>query len=336
MANKRFKQYYKRLAKEGIMKSLLCGLIVGFSALFLSATVFWIVGVKQVWIVAIVFAVAVGIATPLFYYKRFKPTTKKIAERVDALGLEERILTMTELEGDTSYIAMRQREDALNALKTVHAGLVPLAISTSLIIATIVSGGGGALMTTISVLAANNVIKSGLEIVNPSVDETAKDFEVLYEIEEGEGEIVGDAFQLVTEGEDAMPVMAVPEDGWAFVEWSDGSEDPYREDLNITKDLTIYAVFGQLQEGDGEDGDEGDEAGDQPKEGEKEGENEGDGENAGGEYVSNNQVIDGETTFDDAIYENAYEDALNDMNESGDYSDEEKDVVGGYFDSVKK
>lgn len=348
MDGKHFQDYYKRLAKESILKAVLCGLVVGFIALFITAAFFWFFGVQQVWLVAIVFAVAFGASAPLFYYKRFKPTTKMIAKRVDAMGLEERLLTMTELEGDQSYIAKRQREDALAALKTVKASWVKIAVSVPLIIAVAVSCVFGAGMTTVSVLAARGVIESGGNIINPPEDDTPKEITVSYEVEEGEGEIVGvdggEPFQIVMEGDDASPVMAVPEDGWAFVQWSDGLEYPYRQDFAIKESMTIYAIFGELQEDEGEgegEGEEGDESSDKPpKDGESNGkdsqESDKQGPGAGGDYVANNQIKDGKTELEDAVFDNAYEDAVEDMNESGDYTDEDKKIIGGYFDSIRK
>lgn len=351
MADLHFRDYRKRLVKEGVLKSVLCALIVGSIATFIAATVFWLVGMEKekVWIVLtvclIVFFIFAGGSMPLFYFKRFKPTTKAIAKRVDALGLEERLITMTELEGDTSFIATRQREDALAALKTVQAAWVKIAISVPLIIAVSVSCLFGAGMTTVSVLAASDIIESGGEIINP--EDEIKEFDVIYEVQEGEGEIIGldggAPFQRVFEGDDALPVMAIPEDGYAFVEWSDGNEDPYRQDLRIKESMTIYAIFGELTEGDGEgmEGEgEGDEPADKPAEGEGNGQAQDQdpspGSGSGGNYEENNQYLDGDKKLEDAIYDNAYEDAINDMTENGEYTEEDKSIIGGYFDSIKK
>ena len=140
MAGELFKKYYRRIAKEGFLKSILSGLVVGFLAMLLTAGLFWYMGWKAVWICGIVGCALTALATYLFYRFKFQPTTKAIAKRIDELGLEERILTMTELEGDESYIAMKQREDALKALGTVHAGLIKIVVSAPLVIATVMSG----------------------------------------------------------------------------------------------------------------------------------------------------------------------------------------------------
>ena len=132
MAGELFKKYYSRLAKEGFLKALVCGLIIGFSLLLISAAVFWLADIERFWLCIVLWAVATATATPIFYFKAFRPTIKAIAKRVDELGLEERILTMTELEKDDSYIAMRQREDAKAALKTIDAKRLKFAISIPL------------------------------------------------------------------------------------------------------------------------------------------------------------------------------------------------------------
>lgn len=353
MANEVFKQYYKRLSREGILRSFLWALTFSFVALFVSATVFWIVAVKYVWICAIIFAVFLGGLTPLFYFTKFKPDKKAIAKRIDELGLEERVLTMTQLENDDSFIAKIQRDDTLAALKTVNASLIPVAISLPLILATVFSGLAGTAMTVVSALAAGNLIPDGGQIINPKPEIVLNEYEVIYEVEEGAGEIFAadgsdeGAFQIVVEGDDAQPVIAVPDDGWAFVAWSDGNEDFYRQDLAITENMTITAIFMELEEGsegeegegqpgEGDSGDEkkpGDQSGD--GEGESEGE-EGDGEGAGGKYEPSNQVIDGETYYGGSVYEGAYDSAVDEMDKNGDISEDEKDFIGGYWEGIRK
>lgn len=338
-----FRKYYSRLAKEGFLKALLWGLIIGFSAMLITATVFWFVDFKHFWVAILVFVGISGAVTPIFYFKKFLPTTKSIAMRVDELGLEERILTMTALEGDESYIAMKQREDALKALTTVNAQMLKFAVSLPLIIATAVAGLCGMGMTTVSALSANEVIKSGKDIIEESTAVPPKQFEVSYKAEKG-GMIEGKEFQLVYEGEDALPVMAIPDDDWIFVEWSDGYTDPYREDFEITKDMELTAIFAMLEDGadgfDGVPGEEGDEAGDKPsdKKGQAPpGETEakpGEGEQTGGRYEQNNQVIDGGTYYGDE-YAGAYDEAMEEVSQDAGLPGDLSEIIGDYFDSIK-
>lgn len=353
MANEIFQDYYKRLAREGVLRAFLCALTAAFCALFVSATVFWIVDFKHIWVCAVIFVAFLGGFTPLFYFWKFKPNKKAIAKRIDELGLEERILTMTQLEGDDSFMARKQREDALGALASVNAALISFAISLPMILAPSISAGAATAMTVVYALAQADVIPDGGDIINPEPEVILKEFKVTYKVGEGDGEIFaaeddGDgAEQIVVEGEDASPVVAVPEDGWAFLSWSDGFEEPYRQDLCITEDLEIFAIFGELEEGgEGEDGDEGEgegDSGDEQKPGEEgEGESgEGEeqkqpGEGAGGKYEPSNQVIDGETFYGGSIYEGAYGTAMDEMDKNGDMSEDEKDFIGGYWEDIRK
>ena len=297
-------------------------------------------GWKAVWICAIIFAViTAGVAVLLFKFK-FKPNKKQVAKRVDELGLEERMLTMAELEGDDSFIAKRQREDALQALSTVNASFIKFAISLPLIIAVSISGVLGLGMTTVSALSAAGVIQGGDEIINPDPEPELKQFEIFYEILDGEGMIIGETaesgpFQIVLEGHDALPVIAIPDEGYIFIGWDDGPMDPYRVDTNITESRTYYALFAEADEGDDESEDEGEGEGDRPQKNEAGKESSGSGA-SGGKYEPNNQVIDGETYYGGELFEGAYEEAVDKVNKDGDMDDKDKDVVGGYFDGIRE
>ena len=119
MTSQLYLKYHKRINRESVIKSLLLGLIVGAAVLLATSFLAWMTNPDFLWLAVIAFVLVTAGFTPLFYYKKYKPTTKAIAMRVDALGLEERLLTMAELEGDDSYLAKRQREDALRAMETV-------------------------------------------------------------------------------------------------------------------------------------------------------------------------------------------------------------------------
>ena len=73
MTGELFKKYYSRLAKEGFLKALVCGLIIGFSLLLISAAVFWLADIERFWLCIVLLAVATAVATPIFYYTAFLP-----------------------------------------------------------------------------------------------------------------------------------------------------------------------------------------------------------------------------------------------------------------------
>ncbi|MBE7079609.1 MAG: hypothetical protein E7371_00050 [Clostridiales bacterium] len=333
MSAKLFQKYYSRIAREGILKSLLLGLVLGFAVLFLSATVFWFVNPNLFWVAILLFALVTAGAAYFLYEKKFRPTTKQIARRVDELGLEERMLTMAQLEGDESYIAMRQREDALEALETVNENLIKIIVSIPLIICTSISAVFGLGMTTVTTLSSAGIIMSGKEWLAGLLAEPPQQIELIYEAEAKGGSLEGEVRQVVEEGQNASPVRAVPKDGWAFLEWSDGKTDPYRVDEGVTESFTVIAKFIALEEADN-DGSPNDEATDLPQDaGEQEG-NSGQGDGAGGEYKPVNQVIDGNTYYGHE-YNVALEEVLGLLAQDNAMPEELKLLISNYFDTIK-
>lgn len=57
------------------------------------------------------------------------------------------------------------------------------------------------------------------------------------------GTIQGEALQTVSLDGDGHAVTAVPETAYAFVQWSDGSTENPRTDLDVTEDLSVTAIF---------------------------------------------------------------------------------------------
>lgn len=57
------------------------------------------------------------------------------------------------------------------------------------------------------------------------------------------GRIEGRAAQFVDYGDDAEPVKVVPNEGYIFVGWSDGVETAERQDLAVTKQINVWALF---------------------------------------------------------------------------------------------
>ena len=57
------------------------------------------------------------------------------------------------------------------------------------------------------------------------------------------GSISGDLLQTVDSGSSGTEVTAVPESGYYFAGWSDGSTDNPRIDINVTDDISVRAIF---------------------------------------------------------------------------------------------
>jgi hypothetical protein len=64
----------------------------------------------------------------------------------------------------------------------------------------------------------------------------------------GHGNISGKTLQTVNFGESGAEVEAVPDAGYHFVSWSDGSKDNPRTDGNVTHDINVTANFAKSLE----------------------------------------------------------------------------------------
>ncbi len=257
---KLFGKYYKRLSRQSWVKSLICGLIVGCVAMLITAFGLWLAGGKAFYFAFV--ALAVGTATaPLFYKFVFKPTTKAVAGKIDELGLEERMITMTELEGDESYLACRQREDAIKSLNSVSEGLLKLVVSVPMLIVLSVSillSGG---MTAVAALSGAGIINSGKDVIDEIKHDQATRYTIEYEVD-GDGVIEGDIVQSIEAGQNGTMVTAVALDGYAFLQWSDGLENPVRCEVKVSEDMKLTAVFIELDESEGDGDGDGDGEGD--------------------------------------------------------------------------
>lgn len=356
MADKIFKEYYNRLAKEGWLKAVICGLIFAFAALFASAVTFWMFAIKQLWLVFVIFGVVVIGATVLSYFVKFRPSTKDIARRVDELGLEERLLTMTQLQNDQSYIAMKQREDTLNALKKVAAKDVKMAISTAMLVIMSIAFVFSTGATTVYALSANDLLPSGSELLGEANEAVVPEYELYYEETDG-GIIDGEIFQIVVEGESATAVEAIPDDGYCFAGWvwiQEGkectSDDPYRLDENIRESIVFTAMFVEVSE-EGEEEEEGEgesDEGENSPEDSSDGNGDGKGHkpppsgedadkdgNNSSHNQENKQIMNNETYYGGSTLEDAEAQANEKLNGNENISDGEKDIIDDYYDTIR-
>lgn len=60
------------------------------------------------------------------------------------------------------------------------------------------------------------------------------------------GSVIGEILQAVEYGNDGKAVEALPDEGYYFVKWSDGSLDNPRMDTNVNKDVTVEAIFEEI------------------------------------------------------------------------------------------
>ena len=321
-----FQKYRSRLVGEGVIKAVICGLTIGFSVDFLVALITWLAGADGLWLSIGLGFISAAVSAPIFYYRRFRPTAKSVARRLDRLGLEERLITMTELEGDESYIALRQREDAQQKLQTVDRRQIKFLLSRAGIVSVCVLAVLGISMTTVSTLSAQGRLPGG--VIDPPAS-----FSVTYSAKEG-GEILGECSQTVSEGGSATTVVAVAADGWMFDHWSDGISVPSRTDTDIRADLSLAAIFVEVGDSSQDPGSQDrpddrpdGEAGDGPGSGTP-GIDPGDG--TGGKYEDNNQIIDGKTYYRE-VYQAYYDQAMKILAEGGEIPDGLRAIIESYF-----
>lgn len=112
MNDKNIKKYYAKLLIEAILKSILSGLMFGFVASMFFALLFIALSFPGSLITIIIGASVFIISSILLFFFKFKPDTKFVARRVDQIGLEERVITMLEMEGkENSLIIEKQKAD---------------------------------------------------------------------------------------------------------------------------------------------------------------------------------------------------------------------------------
>ncbi len=347
MTNQHFNEYKSKLTFEAILRSALCGIAIGFGLGLLLGLIFWLVGVDLFWIL-IVATIAVAAASGvLFYLFRFRPNDLSNARRLDSLGLEERLITMVELDGQDSFMAKIQREDAKISLSRIDKKQLKIKISRRIIALAASAFVLGTGIVTVNVLAHYGFIRFGSEIIEEIIeDEFTEYVTVEYEADDG-GTIDGDDVQDIVKGTSTTTVTAIADEGYMFKEWSDGVVTPTRFDQKVNESITYTAIFTELEDEEGEEGEKGN-GGDSDQQGQPGGSSEeeggegappGQGEpnpNAtagGGQREPNNQVIDGNTFYKEVLEE--YQDrAAEQIKDNGALTDEEIELIKQYLGIV--
>ena len=343
-SEKQFEKYHPKFKQEAWIKSLLSGLSVGFAAAFVAAFVTWFLPSNGLLIILAALVVATLVSTVIFYGKKFRPTVMTDARRLDRLGLEERMITMVELQAEESCIAQCQRQDAQAALTNIDKSQIKMEIPSRISWTAAVAGVLCCAMTLISILSAMGLFIRGDELMEQIIpDEPDVYIAVTYIVDEG-GYIEGETDQLILYGEDAEPVLAVADEGWAFIGWDDGNLNPYREEMGVVQEVTYTAQFAPLgEDGMADDSDAGDERSPDASEPGNKGEQEGDGDpsedgdpgnEAGGKYDEWNHIIDGEIYYREFL--ESYRDRLiQQLQEQGDeLTEEEKAIIESYINLV--
>ncbi len=323
-----FQKFYRRLAAEGFVKSLLWGAGAGFAVNLILGVVFYCIQFEMLWLSVVCGAAVLAAVAAILYFAKYRPTIRQVAERVDRLGLKERLITMVELQGDDSYMAVRQREDALAHLQKAGAQKLKLNVRAAAVISVCVLALFSCSVTAAAALSLAGELPSIDEIL-PAPEEETVWVQVEYMADEG-GRVEDAAIQIIPKGGDCEEVLAVADDGYVFDIWSDGVTTPDRKDTNVGQSMTVYALFIKVND-EQADGEKSDEVGDVN-------ENEGGGNmpsdgGAAGKYEEYNQVIDGETYYRD-IYREYYDKAMQILDEGGVVPAYIRLIIQDYFDVI--
>lgn len=325
-------------------KSCVWGTVFGLEVSFGYLTQCVLFGSAHIWLAGICFLFGLAVFTPLAYAVRFRQDSRELASEIDALGLDERVITMTQFADIDSPMIRRQRADTESVLQKVKSSHLKARPFTTLNVFLICA----LLVCNVGSLVLACAIPEPL-IHRPKA--TANKYTVEYAVygEQG-GKILGLTAQEVGEGETAGAVQAVADINWIFVGWSDGVETAYREDKEVKKDFCASAIFMPIAEDDDADDEEMPNY-DPDKSGEGGGEripwqipsgedrpngNKGeDGDGSSGNPTNpSSQVIDGATFIGD-IYGSSVSEAAEAASNAG-LNGSRADMVGDYFSGIAK
>ncbi|MCH5155619.1 MAG: hypothetical protein J1F69_03345 [Clostridiales bacterium] len=360
------------LKRESIIKSVLCGMIIGLSVTFLIAFITWFfVETNGLWIALGVGLGLWAISAPLLYFFKFIPNDMTVMRRLDRAGLDERMITMYELQGDTSYMATRQRNDAEQAfdtaLKASGGKIVKVKIATAMICVASIVGGLALAMSVVTGLSDYGVIPSVNQMISgDGAGAGGREYTVEFMVSaQGGGTING--VEKVTQkvragGSSSVRVKpAADENGLMYYldKWVDGDGNEYYTNSpvfvvnNVRKSMVFTAVFesepvddeaglGYYFDPDGKGDDQMQQPGDNPSDGDNPmpgGDNKpAPPQNApggGNPTEANNTIIDGETPYD-AEYDYYYQLAMEMLaNGTEGYPPELVEMLEAYFGILK-
>lgn len=346
------RRFINRLRRGAIKKSLIASFTVALSVIAVFSAVGWYYGFDKLWVYAVVFFGVALAAFPLFYLLKYRKSEKAVAQAIDALGLEERMLTMESLKGVDTYIARRQREDTMAALSQVSEKRLSLLLSTALLACFAVALPLGAGFTTVSALSANGILPSGREVA----EGVPAKYTLSYTASEG-GSLQGATQQYVTENTSGSYVIAEADDGYIFVKWSDGVKSNVRCDTPTDDDIKVKAIFESLSDYKADEemfgpeiakGSNKDKTGipeknnpdgpptpsDDPSDPDKPSDPT-DGAGGGADDPSN-IVIDGKTYYDGKVLDDAQKNSVDRANSDSNLTGKDKSFMDDYYSAIDR
>jgi hypothetical protein len=331
---KRFSNLDAKLLREAILRSAFWGIAVGALVAFAAAVACWFLDASLLWAAIVALLAASLVAGVLFYFTTFRPSISSNAKRIDRLGLDERAITMVENANDDSYFAKKQREDALAKMAEVQPTHLKLKISKLAIILCCLSLLLFAGMATVEQLSTLGILPTGIEVWQTIFPpEPLPQYTLTYEASKG-GVLLGETEQTVEKGSSGEMVIAVADEGYVFLYWSDGIKTPYRTDENVQHSISVSAVF-TLMENFNDAGGDTDQPDDAPSgEGDQETNNPDAPPSGGEKYVEVNQVIDGQTYYRDVIDE-YYQKALEYLENDENIPEHIRKIIERYYSTIQ-
>jgi len=346
------RRFINRLRRGAIKKSLVASFTVALSAIAVCSALGWYYGFDKLWVYAVVFFGVALAAYPLFYFLKYRKSEKAVAQAIDALGLEERMLTMESLKGVDTYMARRQREDTMAALSQVSEKRLSLLLSTALLACFAVALPLGAGFTTVSALSANGILPSGKEVA----EGVPNKYTLSYTASEG-GTLQGATQQYVAENTSGSYVIAEADEGYYFVKWSDGVKSNVRCDTPEGDDVKVKAIFESLSDydpdesmldpknmGKGNNNSERSEKNDNdgppsPSDGssdpdDQDPSNDPSNGAGGGAEDPSNIVIDGKTYYDGKVYDDAQKGSVDRANSDSNLTAKDKALIDDYYSAI--
>lgn len=173
--------YYKKLHKESILKSLMSASMIGFSLMIVLSVIFYLTSFNGLVISLIAGLSTILIATFVFKTYVFTVSIKTIANKLDDLGLEERVLTMVEFNDSESLISEKQRLTAQEKLAEITPKHIAFKHFMRMSIVLALIFGLAVLSVTLSTVAALNKEEN---IVTPEEELTIEEALIARLIEE--------------------------------------------------------------------------------------------------------------------------------------------------------
>src|SRR5690554_4380472 len=226
-------KYKLKLILEGLLLSIVIGLMIGLGTSLLLSIIFFSLKIVGVWIIVLISGIIFIISSALLYFFKFKPTIKNIAKRVDNSGLQERVITMLELEGKDSLMINLQRTDAKLKLEETKVKNVKLKSFKKQLI-------------SLGVI----LIISVISIIFLSQEVDAK-YNAIYEVtfETNGGSLVD---KLYVNGGELIPIPKDPKkEGYDFIYWYEISVNlSYNFEKEVLSDLKLYALWEEKSDED--------------------------------------------------------------------------------------